>query len=95
MVLGTVTPQDADALRRAGMDVVAVDHEELCLQARSMQDPVVISAAALAQMVDAQGTFWVEPRIVVDIDTHGLGYERLRQPSFQGIRDDLTPEDLR
>ena len=44
--------------------------------------------------VDAAGTFWVEPRVVVDIDTHGLGYERLRQPSFQGVRDDLTPEDL-
>ncbi|WP_179618974.1 non-homologous end-joining DNA ligase [Nocardioides cavernae] len=44
--------------------------------------------------VDAAGTFWVEPRVVVDIDTHGLGYERLRQPSFQGVRDDLSPEDL-
>ncbi len=44
--------------------------------------------------VDADGTFWVEPRVVVDIDTHGLGYERLRQPSFQGVRDDLAPEDL-
>jgi bifunctional non-homologous end joining protein LigD len=31
---------------------------------------------------------------VVDIDTHGRGYERLRQPSFQGVRADLTPEDL-
>lgn len=44
--------------------------------------------------VDAAGTFWVEPRVVVDIDTHGLGYDRLRQPSFQGVRDDLSPEDL-
>jgi bifunctional non-homologous end joining protein LigD len=44
--------------------------------------------------VDAAGTFWVEPRVVVDIDTHGLGYERLRQPSFQGVRDDVSPEDL-
>ena len=44
--------------------------------------------------VDAAGTFWVEPRVVVDIDTHGLGYERLRQPSYQGVRDDLNPEDL-
>ena len=44
--------------------------------------------------VDAEGTFWVEPRVVVDIDTHGLGYERLRQPSFQGVRDDVSPEDL-
>ncbi|GAB3031267.1 ATP-dependent DNA ligase [Nocardioides flavus (ex Wang et al. 2016)] len=45
--------------------------------------------------VDAAGTFWVEPRVVVDVDTHGLDYARLRQPSFQGVRDDLTPEDLR
>jgi bifunctional non-homologous end joining protein LigD len=44
--------------------------------------------------VDAQGTTWVEPVVVVDIDTHGLGYERLRQPSYRGIRNDLTPEDL-
>ena len=44
--------------------------------------------------VDAEGTTWVEPVVVVDIDTHGLGYERLRQPSYRGVRNDLTPEDL-
>ena len=44
--------------------------------------------------VDALGTTWVHPTVVVDIDTHGLGYDRLRQPSFQGVRSDLTPEDL-
>ncbi|MBM7515749.1 non-homologous end-joining DNA ligase [Nocardioides nitrophenolicus] len=44
--------------------------------------------------VDAEGTTWVEPVVVVDVDTHGLGYERLRQPSYQGVRADLTPEDL-
>jgi bifunctional non-homologous end joining protein LigD len=44
--------------------------------------------------VDAEGTTWVEPVVVVDIDTHGLGYERLRQPSYQGVRTDLTPEEL-
>ncbi|ABL80749.1 ATP dependent DNA ligase [Nocardioides sp. JS614] len=43
---------------------------------------------------DAQGTRWLEPVLVVDIDTHGRGYQRLRQPSFQGVRSDLTPEDL-
>ncbi len=45
--------------------------------------------------VDATGTTWVDPVVVVDIDTHGLGYERLRQPSYQGIRADVTPDDLR
>jgi bifunctional non-homologous end joining protein LigD len=44
--------------------------------------------------VDALGTRWLEPVLVVDIDTHGRGYERLRQPSFQGVRPDLSPEDL-
>lgn len=44
--------------------------------------------------VDAVGTTWVDPVVVVDIDTHGLGYDRLRQPSFQGVRADLSPEDL-
>ncbi|GAW50174.1 MULTISPECIES: ATP-dependent DNA ligase [unclassified Nocardioides] len=44
--------------------------------------------------VDAAGTRWLEPVLVVDIDTHGRGYSRLRQPSYQGVRADLTPEDL-
>ena len=44
--------------------------------------------------VDAAGTFWLEPELVVDVETHGLGYSRLRQPSYCGVRSDLTPEDL-
>ena len=44
--------------------------------------------------VDAAGTFWLEPELVVDVETHGLGYTRLRQPSYRGVRSDLTPEDL-
>jgi bifunctional non-homologous end joining protein LigD len=44
--------------------------------------------------VDARGTFWVEPEVIIDIDTHGLGYQRLRQPSYRGVRNDLKPEDL-
>ncbi|CAN5426389.1 ATP-dependent DNA ligase [soil metagenome] len=43
---------------------------------------------------DARGTRWLEPALVVDIDTHGAGYERLRQPSYQGLRVDLSPADL-
>lgn len=43
---------------------------------------------------DARGTHWVDPVLVVDVDTHGAGYARLRQPSFRGVRDDLAPDDL-
>jgi bifunctional non-homologous end joining protein LigD len=45
--------------------------------------------------VDALGTHWVEPRLVVDVESLGLGAQgRLRQPSYRGLRTDLTPNDL-
>jgi bifunctional non-homologous end joining protein LigD len=46
--------------------------------------------------VDALGTHWVEPVLVVDFEALGLGAQgRLRQPSYQGIRTDLMVDDLR
>jgi len=45
--------------------------------------------------VDALGTRWVDPVVVVDVDTHHTSRnQRLRQPSYRGIRSDLGPEDL-
>ena len=45
--------------------------------------------------VDARGTRWVEPFLVVDVDSHTRPpVRRLRQPSFKGIRPDLGPDDL-
>ncbi len=44
---------------------------------------------------DTRGTFWVDPVLVVDVETHGVGYARLRQPSFRGVRTDVTPDDTR
>jgi bifunctional non-homologous end joining protein LigD len=45
--------------------------------------------------VDARGTHWVEPRVVIDVDAHSRApVTRLRQPSFIGVRDDIGPEDL-
>jgi bifunctional non-homologous end joining protein LigD len=46
--------------------------------------------------IDAKGTTWVQPRIVVEIAS--LGFTpgmRLRQPSYLGMREDLDPADLR
>jgi len=44
---------------------------------------------------DARGTHWVDPVVVVDVDTHHASRrQRLRQPSYQGVRHDLAPEDL-
>ena len=44
--------------------------------------------------MDADGTRWVEPRVVVDVDSHSRTAGRLRQPSYRGVRADLAPEDL-
>jgi bifunctional non-homologous end joining protein LigD len=44
---------------------------------------------------DALGSHWVDPVLVVDVDTHRTGtIQRLRQPSYQGVRRDVSPEDL-
>ena len=45
--------------------------------------------------VDATGTLWVRPEVVVDIRALGVtGTGRLRQPSYQGVRPDLSPADI-
>ena len=45
--------------------------------------------------VDSVGTHWVEPVLVVDVDTHHTSRnQRLRQPSYRGLRTDLTPDDV-
>ncbi len=44
---------------------------------------------------DTLGTNWVEPRLVIDVESLGLaGSGRLRQPAFVGIRSDLGPGDV-
>jgi len=45
--------------------------------------------------VDAKGTTWVRPQVVVEVAALGLTPGlRLRQPSYLGVREDLTPEDV-
>lgn len=45
--------------------------------------------------VDRRGAQWVTPEVVIDIEYHAVTHDgRLRQPSWKGVRTDLTPEDL-
>jgi bifunctional non-homologous end joining protein LigD len=45
--------------------------------------------------VDAAGTVWVRPEVVVDVASLGVtDGGRLRQPSFQGVRPDLDPSEV-
>jgi len=46
--------------------------------------------------LDALGTRWVDPVVVVDVESLGPSAQgRLRQPSYRGVRTDLTPDDLK
>jgi bifunctional non-homologous end joining protein LigD len=93
VLVGEPTPEGLAYRGRVGSGLTGAT-------ARMLQDlllPLHAGASPFADevpRVDALGTTWVEPTVVVDIDTHGLGYDRLRQPSFQGVRADLSPEDL-
>lgn len=45
--------------------------------------------------IDRQGTVWVAPVLVIDVQYLAItGEGRLRQPSYRGVRTDLTPADL-
>ena len=93
LLVGEPTPDGLLYRGRVGSGIAGATSARLA----ALLAPLAADASPFADevpRVDASGTFWVEPRVVVDIDTHGLGYDRLRQPSFQGVRDDLDPEDL-
>lgn len=45
--------------------------------------------------VDAAGTRWVQPLVVVEVESLGFSHhDRLRQPAYRGVRSDLTLDSL-
>jgi len=60
--------------------------------------PLTIDTSPFADeipKVDAQGTVWVRPVVVVDVQALGLSTQgRLRQPAYRGLRPDLSLGDL-
>jgi bifunctional non-homologous end joining protein LigD len=60
--------------------------------------PLLADASPFADdvpAVDAAGTVWVRPEVVVDVAALGMTpAKRLRQPAYRGVRTDLTPVDL-
>ncbi|WP_170286034.1 non-homologous end-joining DNA ligase [Nocardioides rubriscoriae] len=93
LLVGEVTPDGLVFRGRVGSGIAAK-------QSRLLTDAVAGLARPTSPFVDevprldAAGTTWLEPVLVVDVDSHGHGHPRLRQPSYQGIRTDLTPDDL-
>ena len=96
LLVGEMTPQGLLYRGRVGRGITT----RLSPMLRELLTPAASSPFAdEVPRVDMRGTHWTEPLIVVDVETHGHGTGlasggRLRQPSFQGVRADLAPEDL-
>jgi len=91
-------PEAAGGLAFAGRvgsgitGAVAVELRRLLEAAPAVDCPFTTEVPA----IDARGTIWTVPRIVVDVRYLGRGDAgRLRQPVFRGIRTDLGPDDVR
>ena len=79
---------------RVGAGLAGTAGEALALRLR----PLRRAASPFSDEVpaiDARGTTWVEPRLVVEVQALELtGQHRLRQPAYLGVRSDLSPADL-
>jgi bifunctional non-homologous end joining protein LigD len=65
---------------------------------KALLDPLRAEASPFGgevPAVDAKGTVWVRPEVVVDVASLGFTPQgRLRQPAYLGVRTDLTPADV-
>lgn len=65
---------------------------------KELLEPLALDASpfdAPLPRADATGSRWVRPEVVIDVESLGFAANgRLRQPSFRGVRSDLTVGDL-
>ncbi|AKU18039.1 non-homologous end-joining DNA ligase [Luteipulveratus mongoliensis] len=94
VLLGTPTPAGVIFRGRMGSGLAGKTGANLLPQLQELPDggnPFVDEVPREDQV----GTTWVEPTLVVDVEHHGhADTGRLRQPSWRGVRHDLTVEEL-
>lgn len=94
LLVGEPTPQGLRYLGRVGSGVTA--------SIRAVLEPTFAASSRPDSPfsdpvpdLDARGTIWVEPTVVLEVASLGLASGgRLRQPSLLGVRRDLTATDL-
>jgi len=96
VLVGEVTPAGLVFRGKVGSGIGARESAPLKAQLTARSSSPFVDEVP---RIDAVGTHWVEPLLVVEVETHGRpprpGREgRLRQPSYQGVRTDLAPADL-
>jgi bifunctional non-homologous end joining protein LigD len=94
VLVGEPGPNGLTYRGRVGSGIAGKEGERL----RTLLDPLFAHESPFSDEVppiDALGTIWVRPEVVVDVASLGLtGGNRLRQPSYLGVRTDLTPDEL-
>jgi bifunctional non-homologous end joining protein LigD len=79
---------------RVGAGIAGRAGQRLGEQLRPLVRPTSPFAVELPR-VDAAGTVWVEPEVVVDVQYLAITKDgRLRQPAYRGVRTDLDVTDL-
>lgn len=94
LLVGQPTPQGLSYRGRVGSGIAG----KKALQLLEILEPLRADSSPFCDevpRVDAAGTTWVRPEVVVEIDVLGVTPGgRLRQPSYQGVRFDLAPTEL-
>jgi bifunctional non-homologous end joining protein LigD len=94
VLVGVPTPRGLRFLGRVGSGLAGKEGERLLEVIRPLQADESPFCDEVPR-VDAVGATWVRPEVVVDVAALGLTPAgRLRQPSYLGVRVDLTPADL-
>jgi len=95
LLVGTPTPGGLAYLGRVGSGLAGREQERVLA---ALHDLTLDDSPFADQIprLDAQGTTWVRPEVVMDVESLGLSAQgRLRQPAYRGLRPDLSPDDLR
>jgi bifunctional non-homologous end joining protein LigD len=94
VLVGQPTPQGLSYRGRVGSGIAGREGPRLM----EILEPLRTDTSPFCDEVpriDAKGTTWLRPEVVVDIQSLGVTRGgRLRQPSYQGVRHDLSPADL-
>jgi len=94
VLVGRPTPEGLAYLGRVGSGL-AGDEQERVLKALRGREVDASPFADYLPPMDARGTQWVRPEVVMDVRSLGLSAQgRLRQPAYRGLRPDLSPHDV-
>lgn len=94
LLIGSPGPDGLIFRGRIGSGLAGATGAALLPRLRELDTDTAPFAAALPR-AETSGTHWLRPELVVDVEYHAITADgRLRQPSWRGVRSDLTPEEL-